>query len=82
MEAHGLTLRAAHDEVRRRRPYINPTPGFVCQLARHELATRGAATARFPPAAFPLTVASVYEWRNADGTWSPRTTYTGLDAGH
>lgn len=35
-----MTLRAATEYTRVRRPYINPNPGFLLQLGKHEVRTR------------------------------------------
>ncbi len=78
MEKHSMSLREANDYTRMRRPYINPNPGFLFQLGKHEEKLRGPATIRFPPASFPLTVRSTYDWLQADGVWTPRQTFTGL----
>lgn len=77
MEKHGLSLREANEYAKQRRPYINPNPGFLCQLGRHEERLRGETTIRFPRDGAPLTVKTVYEWKMADGAWVPRQTFTG-----
>mmetsp|Transcript_35660 Transcript_35660/g.93215 ORF Transcript_35660/g.93215 Transcript_35660/m.93215 type:complete len:399 (-) Transcript_35660:93-1289(-) len=64
-------LRDAFRQTRFHRPYINPNPGFMLQLGKFEEEVKGASTIRFPKDE-PVTLRTVYEWHEADGSWTPR----------
>eukprot|EP00049_Salpingoeca_infusionum_P009052 m.150160 g.150160 ORF g.150160 m.150160 type:complete len:377 (-) comp14223_c0_seq2:369-1499(-) len=72
MVEHKMSLKAAFDLTLARRPYINPNPGFLAQLAKKELELYGTQTIRFPDDGQPLSMQTLYEWKLADGSWVQR----------
>eukprot|EP00042_Codosiga_hollandica_P044299 m.432888 g.432888 ORF g.432888 m.432888 type:complete len:381 (-) comp56757_c0_seq4:2781-3923(-) len=76
MHSHRISLKKAVDWCRECRPFINPNPGFLFQLGRHEMDLFGQTSIRFPDPDAKLTVKSIYEWLQADGTWLPRVVVT------
>ena len=71
METQKMSLREATEYVRKKRPFINPNPGFLQQLGQHEEKIHGECTVRFPEGEV-ITTRTIYEWRTKDGGWEPR----------
>eukprot|EP00729_Bicosta_minor_P008940 gene8940-31513_t len=54
-------------------PFINPNPGFMQQLGEWEAEKFGVSTIRFPQDGQPITLRTIYEWLQEDGTtWVKR----------
>eukprot|EP00040_Diaphanoeca_grandis_P026240 m.146783 g.146783 ORF g.146783 m.146783 type:complete len:351 (-) comp30499_c2_seq1:114-1166(-) len=70
MVKYKMNMRDATSLVRKERPFINPNPGFLKQLGVYEEKLFGSTTIRFPDE--PVTLRTIYEWLQDDGTWEKR----------
>lgn len=69
MVSRRISLKAATDQCRACRPFINPNPGFLQALGIFEESLLGSTTIRFPEG--PVTIKTLYEWYD-NGVWVPR----------
>eukprot|EP00117_Sycon_ciliatum_P025872 scpid75352/ scgid21375/ Probable rhodanese domain-containing dual specificity protein phosphatase len=71
MKSRRMSLRKAYNFVKTIRPFVNPNPSFLKQLAVYETQLFGSSTIRFPDE--PLTLGTLFEWLQDDGkTWVKR----------